>query len=68
MAMTRILASLLVIGAAIPEAAAKPKATDAADDAADSDDSDVRPTRKAKAARPDDDSAPSQAKDDVCSV
>ena len=64
MAMTRILASLLVIGAAIPEAAAKPKATDAADDAADSDDSDVRPTRKAKAARPDDDSAPSQAKGD----
>lgn len=63
MAMTRILVSLLVIGAAIPHAAAKPKASDDAGDA-DSDDSDVRPTRKARAARSDDDSAPSKAKDD----
>src|SRR5262249_3554704 len=63
MAMTRILVSLLVIGAAIPHAVAKPKSSDDADDA-DSDDGDVRPTRKAKAARPDDDSAPSKAKDD----
>lgn len=62
MAMTRLLVSLLVIGAAIPEAAAKPKASDDAD--ADSEDREVRPTRKAKAARPDDDSASSKDKDD----
>jgi hypothetical protein len=64
MAMTRILVSLLVIGAAIPHAAAKPKASDDAG-ADDSVDSDVRPTRKAKAARPADDSAPSKATDDA---
>jgi hypothetical protein len=48
--VTRLVVSLLVIGAAIAPAAAKPKPD--ADDAADSDDSDVRPTRKARAARP----------------
>lgn len=62
MAMTRILVSLLVIGAATPDAAAKPKPGDDADEA--SDDSDARPTRKAKAARSDDDSASGKAKDD----
>ena len=62
--MTRILISLLVIGAAIPDAVAKPKASDDAGDG-DSVDSDVRPTRKAKNARPADDSAPSKATDDA---
>ncbi len=55
MAMTRLLVSALVIGAATSHVAAKPKASDDADDAEDSDDSDARPTRKAKAARSDDD-------------
>jgi hypothetical protein len=63
MAMTRILVSLLVIGAALPHAAAKPRPSDDAGDA-DSDDSDVRPTRKAKAARSDGDAARSKAKAD----
>jgi hypothetical protein len=62
MAMTRILVGLLVIGAALPHAVAKPKADDADDP--DSVDREVRSTRKAKAARPDDDGASSKAKDD----
>jgi hypothetical protein len=71
--MTRVLVSLLLVGAAIAPAAAKPKASDDADDAADSDDGDVRPTRKAKAsrseskadakARTDDDGGSSQKQD-----
>ena len=61
--MRRTLVSLLVIGAALPHAAAKPRPSDDSD-ASDSDDTDrdVRPTRKAKAARPDDDGARSKAK------
>jgi len=63
--MKRTLVSLLVIGAALSHADAKPRPSDDSD-ASDSDDSDrdVRPTRKAKAARPDDDGARSKAKAD----